>query len=94
MLTHSWELDELPSQPPPSGYSSSRQLRRAGAPEPERLGRIDATTRTVARTASSFLSHPDTAIHDEPGHVVQASRRAGVRETAYGRNDEVLAEPK
>jgi hypothetical protein len=75
---------------------------RAGAPRgriaceggQEQLGRIEATIRTEGRTASSSLSHLNTAIHEEPNHVARASGRAGVREGAQGRNDEVLAEPE
>ena len=36
-----------------------------------------------------FSSHLNTAIHEEPGDVAQASGRAGVRVAAHGRHDEV-----
>ncbi len=39
-------------------------------------------------------SHLNTAIHEEPGDVAQASGRAAVREAAHGRNREVVAEPE
>ncbi len=50
--------------------------------------------RTAWRTASSFLSHLNTAIHEEPDDVAQASGRAAVREAVHGQNDEVLAKPE
>ncbi len=50
--------------------------------------------RMAARTASSFLPHLNTAIHEEPDGVAHASGRATVREALQGRNDEVLAEPE
>ncbi len=60
----------------------------------ERLRRINATIRTGGRTANSFLSYLNTAIHEDPDDLAQASRRAGIREAAHGWNDEVLAEPE
>ncbi len=57
-------------------------------------GRINATISAAGRTASSFLSHLGTAIHEEPDEVAQALGRADVREAVHGRKDEILAEPE
>ncbi len=80
--------------PGESATPAEPELRIACEGGKERLGQIEATIRTAGRTVSSFLSHLNTAIHEEPDDVAQASGRAAVREAAYGRNDEVLAEPE
>jgi hypothetical protein len=80
--------------PGESATAPEPELRIACKDGEERLGRINATIHTVERAASSFLSHLNTAIHEEPDDVAQVSRRAGVREAAHGRNDEVPAEPE
>ena len=70
------------------------ELRIACEGGKERLGRIEAIIRMAEKTASSFLSHLNTAIHEGPDDVAQTSGRAAVDLAAHGRNDEVLAEPE
>ena len=76
---------------------TTNEFRHGRGTGEERLGRINAMIRTAGWTASSFLPHHNTAIHEEPDDVAQASGPAAVREVAHGRNgrnDEVLAEPE
>jgi len=80
--------------PSESATPAEPELRIACEGGEKQLGRINATIRTSRRTASSFLSHLNTAIHEEPGDVAQASGRAAVREAARGRHDEVPAKPE
>ncbi len=80
--------------PGESATPAEPELRIACEGGKERLGRIEAIIRMAGRTASSFLSHLNTAIHEEPDEVAQASGRAAVREVVHGRKDEVLAEPE
>ena len=78
--------------PGESATPAEPELRIACEDGEERLGRIEATILTAGRTASSFLSHLNTTIHQEPDNVEQVSTRAAVREAAKGRNAEVLVE--
>ncbi len=79
--------------PGESAAPAKPELQIACEGEEEQLGRIEAKIRTEGRTASSFLSHLNTSILEEPDDVARASGRAGVHEGAQD-NDEVLAEPE
>ncbi len=68
----------LPRGRIPGESATALELRIACEGGEERLGRIEAMFRTAGRTASSFLSHLNTAIHEDPDDVAQVSGRAGV----------------
>ena len=64
--------------PDGSTLPAETDLRIAREGEEERPGQINAKTCLVGGAATSFLSHLNTAIHEDPDDVTQAPRRVDV----------------